>query len=64
MAKSSLGRKGLTSAYTFCLQCSIDEVRIDTQAEQDLEGGTEGEAMEECCLLAWSVYFLKKPRTI
>ena len=41
----------------------IEEVRTGTEAEQELESGTEAEAMEKCCILSCSVCILIKPRT-
>jgi hypothetical protein len=51
MTKNNLGRERVDSAYTPHHSLSSKEVRVGTQG-RNLEVRSNGEAMEECSLLA------------
>jgi hypothetical protein len=63
MTKATWEEKG------YFTQSSVEQFIIKKQREQklkqgaNLEAGADGEAMEGCCLLVCSAYFLIEPRT-
>ena len=63
MIKSKLRIKGLSDLCFHIHSPSLREVRTGTQPGQDPEVGADAEAMEGCCLLAYSSCFPIEPRT-
>jgi hypothetical protein len=55
MTKSNLGRKEFIWLTLLHHNLPLKETRTETQTGQELEAGTNVEAMEGCCLLACSL---------
>ena len=50
-------------SYTSTLQSIFNEASTGTQMGRNLEAGADAEAMEGCCLLAFSARCFIEPRT-
>jgi hypothetical protein len=63
MTKSNLGRKGLFHLLIHIVVYHWRKLGQELKQGRILEAVADAEAMEECCLLACSAWFLTEPRT-